>query len=457
MKDFVRNHSVFPAGFDFQLCYFVSLSLYFLERGISPVKAKVTEPESWKRVIDIEVPHEDLDKLFEEKLHSVKKDMKLPGFRPGKVPFPLIKQRYGEAIRAEAIDELVQKSFREACTEKNIVPVSRGTVNDLKVEEGKPISFIVEAEVDPPVEIKGYEKLKVKAAPKNIKDDDVDDAVKNLQERFAEFRDAERVSKKGDYVRLEYQKVVIDGAERTDVKNPAYPVELGAEHRIKDFDKGLIGHTAGEVVGVAIKFPNGYADKDVAGKSGEFTIKITAVQEKVLPPVDSFLKKLGEFENEEALRTHLRRRLEEDELQRAKNEAYSEAIETLIEQNPFEVPHARIEHFIDYVIEEAQRERRQGEPAPTREEVDKRYHDVAIRTIKRQRIIDYIAAKEKIAATQEEVDGEIKRLAEQYQQPFDTLKQTLRQNGTTIRIRDDLREQKTLNFLVGERMAAPEK
>jgi trigger factor len=427
-----------------------------MKRG-SRVKAKVSEPESWKRVIEIELPHEDLDKVFNEKLNGVKKDLKLPGFRPGKVPFPLIKQRFGESIRAEAVDDLVQKAFKQACTEQNIMPISRGTVNDLKMEEGKPITFIVEAEVDPAIEIKGYDKLKVKASPKKIKDDDVEEAMKSLQDRFAEFRDAERPSKKGDYVRLEYQKVVIDGKERSDVKNPTYPVELGAEHRIKDFDKGLIGHAAGDVVEVAVKFPKDYAEKDAAGKSGEFTIKITAVQEKVVPPIDSFLKKLGDFENEEALRVHVRSRLEGDEQQRAKNEAYSQAVEALIEQNFFQVPPARIEHFIDYVLEEAARERRQGEAVPTREEVDKKYHEVAIRTIKRQRIIDYIATKEKIAATQEEVDAEIKRLAEQYNQPFDALKQTLRQNGTTMRIREDLREQKTLDFLIGERTVAAEK
>jgi trigger factor len=423
------------------------------------VKAKITEPESWKRVIEIELPHEDLDKLFNEKMSGVKKELSLPGFRPGKVPLPLIKQRFGEAIKGEAIDELVQKAFKEACTENNITPISRGKVtNELKIEEGKPLTFSVEAEVDPVIDIKGYEKLKVKATPKKIKDDEVDEALNNVQQRFAEFKDVDRPTKKGDYVKLEYLKVVIDGTERPDVKNPTYPVELGAEHRIKDFDKGLIGHSAGETVEVSIKFPKDYADKEVAGKGGEFTIKITSVQEKVLPEInDEFLKKLGNFADVEALRADLRKRIEEDEIQRAKNEAYAQAIEKLAEDNPFDVPPARIEHFIDYIMEEAQRERRQGEPLPAREEVEKKYHDVAIRTIKRQRIIDFIAAKEKISATQEEVDNEIKKLAEQYNQPFESLKQTLRQNGTTLRIREDLREQKTLNYLIGERGAVSEK
>jgi trigger factor len=197
-----------------------------------------------------------------------------------------------------------------------------------------------------------------------------------------------------------------------------------------------------------MKFPKDYTDKEVAGKSGEFTITIVAVQEKNIPPVASFLKQLGDFENEEALRADLRKRLEHDALEQAKSDAYGKAIDALVKDNPFEVPPSRIEAFFDYLMEQAGAERRPGEPLPTREEIANRYREVAVRTIKRQRIIDFIATKEKIAATQEEVDAEIRRLAERYKQPFETFKQTLRQNGTTLRIREDIREQKTLDSLV---------
>jgi trigger factor len=412
------------------------------------VKSKTAEIESWKRVLDIEVPHEEVERLFEEKLQKVRKNLALDGFRPGKVPMPLIRQRYGEAVRSDVIDDVVQKAFKDACADKKIVPVSKGVVKDLKADAGKPLTCSVETEVDPDIEIRGYDKRKVKAAPKKIKDGDVDDAVKDLQERFAEFKEAGRPSKKGDYARLEYQKVVIDGQERKDVKSPTYPVELGAEHRIKDFDTALVGHTAGETVVVSMKFPADYSDKTVAGKGGVFTIKIVAVQEKTLPPVASFLKQLGDFGNEEALRAELRKKLEQNAFEQAKNEAYTEAIDNIIKDNPFEVPPSRIEAFFDYLMERAASERRPGEPVPTREEISGRYRDTAVRSIKRQRIIDFISAKEKIAATQDEVDAEIKRLAERYNQPFDTLKQTLRQNGAILRIRDDLKEQKTLDFLI---------
>ena len=412
------------------------------------MKVTISEPQAWKRVMDIEVPEEELAGLFEEKLAKIKKDLTLDGFRAGRVPVALVKQRYGEAIRADAVEELIQKSFKAACDDHAILPISRGVVRDLKSEAGHPLTFTIEAEIDPAIEIEGYRKLKIKVAPKKIKDADIDAAIVDLLDRFAEYTAVDRPAKKGDYIRIEYQRVVIDGQERSDVKNPTYPVELGAEHRLKDFDKALIGHAAGEIVELSVKFPKDYAEKEAAGKQGEFIVKITGVQEKIVPEVASFLNKIGNFETEEALRVDLRARLEGDALEQAKNEAYGKAIDTLIENNPFDVPPARIETFFDYMMDEARKQVHQGEREPTRQEIDARYRDVAIRTIKRQRIVDFVADKEKIAATQEEVDTEIRRLADYYQQPFDTLKQSLRANGTTLRIRDEIREKKTLAFLV---------
>lgn len=421
------------------------------------MKIKVSEPETWKRVIDIEVPGEDVDKLCEEKLRSIKNKLRLPGFRPGKAPFPLIKQRYAEAVRAEAIEEMVQKSFKDACGEKQIDPVSKGEVRDLKAQAGGPLTFSIETEVDPPIEIRDYDRLNIWPTPRKATDDDINAAVRDLQERFAEFKDVERPAQNGDFVRIEYRKVVIDGQVRTDVTSPTHPVALGGEHRIKDFDQGLIGHGAGETVDISITFPENYSDAEVAGKTGEFSVAILAVQEKILPEVATFLNKLGDFANAEALREKLREQIEADYLRAAKNEAYSKAIDTLIRENSFDVPPTKIERFIDYLTEDAKKGQRPGDPIPTREAVDSHYREIAIRSIKRQRIIDYISNKEKITASQEEVDAEIMRLAASYKTSFDTLKQSLRQDGTTLRIREDIRQRKTLDFLIGELPGGAEK
>jgi trigger factor len=142
--------------------------------------------------------------------------------------------------------------------------------------------------------------------------------------------------------------------------------------------------------------------------------------------------------------------LEARELDKAKSEAYNKAIEQLIKDNPFDVPPSRVEGYIDYVLEETKKSAKEGETPPTREQIAERYREIGIKTIKRFMIINSIAIREKIRAMPEEVDEEIKRIAEQYSQPFDKVKDALRQNGTTNRIREDIRERKTLDYLIGE-------
>lgn len=415
------------------------------------MKAIVSEPESWKRVIDIEIPTEEVNAAFDEKLNKYRKDMKLPGFRPGKVPTTLIKQRFGESIKAEILDELVQKSFKDACEQNNINPVAPAKVSDLKNPGDAPLTISIETEVDPEIDITGYNSLKIKMSPKKIKDSDVDDALKNIRDRMAEYKDIDRPSQKGDFVKIEYLSVIVEGERKNDIRNPQYPVELGAEKQLKDFDKGLIGHAAGEIVDVSVKFPKDYAQEDVAGKTVEFQVKIVAVQEKILPEIDEeFLKKMGNFADEATFLAHLKTSLENEAVKRAKEEAHEQAISTLVDNNPFDVPPARIEQFIDYVYQDAVQQTPKGTPEPVREEFSEKYHELAIGAIRRRRIIDFIAKKENIKATQAEVDEEIQRLAEYYNSPFEQMKQVFRQNGTTNRFRDEIKERKTLDFLIGE-------
>jgi trigger factor len=328
--------------------------------------------------------------------------------------------------------------------------VSKSSISSLKGEEGTDISFIIETEVEPDIEIKGYEKLKIKASPRKIKDDDVEKTLNDLRERNAQFKEVNRSSEKGDFVTIEYEKVVVDGQERKDFKNPTYPIELG-KGKLKEFDKALIGRKAGDIFDVSLDFPIDFSESQIAGKEGRFLVKLSKVAEKTFPEFDAeFLNKLGGFKTIENLKEQVLKDLESQEKERAKNEAYNKAVDILIKDNPFEVPPSRIEGYIDHLLEEMSRYRRSSDPMPKREEVAEKYHDSAIRALKRFRIIDFIAEKERIKASQEEVDKEISAIAVSYNQPFDQVKRMFRQNGTTNRIREDIRERKTLDYLIGE-------
>ena len=414
------------------------------------MKVSVSEPKSFIRILEIEIPKEDVENEYGKKLAQYKRDVSLPGFRPGKTPLNLIRTRFGKSIYSQSVEDLVERSFEDACRQHSIFPISKGKLSNLKADEGAPVSFTIEFEIDPPVEIRGYKNLGIGADLKKIKDGDVEKAVEDLKERNAELKDVSRPAKKGDSVAIEYLKVVIDGVERKDFSNPKYPIELGGGE-IKDFDKGLIGHSSGEVVDIDIRFPRDFSTKDLAGKDASFSIKINAVKEKLIPELTGeFLKKLGDFASAEALAEAVRKDLEQQEKERAKNEAYNKAIEKLVDKNTFEVPEARVQGYLDHMAEEVMRYQRPGDTPPTREELDQKYRDTAVRGIKRYKIIDYVATQEKIKATQEEVDRQIQALAAAYKQPFEQLKQTMRANGTTNRIRSDIREQKTLDFLIGE-------
>jgi trigger factor len=339
------------------------------------LKVTISQPESWKRVLEIEVPKEDVNVIYNEKMTTYKKKLSLPGFRPGKVPLSLIKTRFGKGVFAETVEDLVQKNFEVACKEHNITPITKGSLSNLKGDEGADVSFTIETEIDPPIEITGYDKLKVTASPGKIKNEDVEKAIEELRERNARFNDIDRPAKKGDFVTVEYMKVIIDGEERKDFKNPEYPVEIG-KGQLKDFDKGLTGHCAGEIVEVSLKFPKDFSGEQLADKKGDFSVKITKVAEKILPELDAeLLKKLGDFTSIDGLNEQVRKDLEQQEAQRAKNEAYNSAIDTLIKKNPFDVPPSRVEDYIDHLMEEMARYRRVNEPVPQREEVAQKYRD----------------------------------------------------------------------------------
>jgi len=349
----------------------------------------------------------------------------------------------------------MQGAFKTACEEHKINPVSESKLTDMKGgEAGEALRFTIETEVDPPIEIKGYDKLKIKAKPAKVTDSTVDEAFDEFIDRYAEFDDVSRPAKKGDYLRIKYKSVAIDGVERPDLKdrNPEHPIELGGEGVFKEFDKGLAGKSAGDETEISVKFPKDYADAGVAGKVGVFNVEVLSVQEKRLPEVnEEFLKKIGDFPNADALKGEFRKNIEARELRKAKEAAQEEAIEELIKENPIQLAPATVDSLAKRLMDDyLNRQEPKTAEAGLSEEQQENFYGIAARMLKRMKIIDYVAEKEKIKAAQEEVDNEIMMMAQAYGQDFNALKQKFRQDGVTNRIRVDIRERKTLDFLIGE-------
>ena len=414
------------------------------------MKATVTEPKTWQRVIEVEIPAADVDAKYDEKLKKYKKEIKLPGFRPGKVPVKILNSRFGESIREESVDELMNSAYQDALKENKIVPVAEAKITDVKADDKEqPISFKLEVEVDPEIEIKDYKNLKIKLETKKVTDKDIDKAVEDIRERMAEFKAVERKSKKGDILTLEYSETSVDGEKKENFSPAPQKIELGT-CVLKEFDKELVGLGVDDAKEVAVKFPKDYRDSEIAGKSGEVKIVVKAVEEKVIPEMnEEFFKKLGDFKDLDALKVRIREDMEAGNLQSAKTVAYEKAIDKIIEKNDFEVPPARLEYYLEKIAEDESKYYPDGQK-PDMEDVKKRHTETGIKALKQYRIIDYIAKAEKIKAKQSAVDEKIKAIAEQYHQPFEEIKKVFRQNGTVIKIREEVKEEMTLDALIGE-------
>jgi trigger factor len=412
-------------------------------RKEAAVKATITEPTTTERVLEIEVERERLDKIFDQKVKKYSKEVRLNGFRPGSVPKDVIAKRFKDPINAESLEALIEEVLKEACKEHNIEPIAPGRIDKLENEQGKPIVVKAVLEVDPPVEVKDY-KLDIPVHGADISDEEVNAQVEGLRKRQADEVKVERAAALGDVVIAQYLSIRIGGEAKPLPPRPEFRMELGTSS-VPAMDRALIGAKAGEERIASFTFPADYPQPDFAGKDSEYQLKILDVMELKLPALDDEFAKKFNFESIELLRTRIREDLAKQSLQKAKEEAYEEAMRRLMETNSFEIPKARIQNYVRYKLEQEGHVHENDDHGHDHSDLEKE----AEFNIRRYRLLDEIAKKEKIKPTAEEVDARLKEMAEQYGTDFETLKASLRKSGKILDIREELKSEKTLDYVIG--------
>ena len=403
----------------------------------------VAERGATERELDLEIPGESLSTLLEAKIETYRKKINLPGFRPGKLPKDVVKKRFGASIRSEAIEELVDTSIRQALTDKKILPVAPGSVSSLDAPENGPIKLKYLFEVDPVIELKDYKGLGISIEKTSVSDADVAARILEIQNQTAEVTKPERPSQTADLVTARYNKILVDGVEMP-APVPVFQAELGKG--IPAVDAALTGVTVGQHLSIDFTFPADYADATQAGKAARYEVTVEGVFERKVPEAtDEWASKLGPFANLSELRERIQKDLLENVEQKAKQKAHDDAVDVVLSRNPFSVPKARVEHFVNW-----QRDRmmRQGQQVPELAELMQIFGIEAEKQLRRQRAIEWIAEKEAIKATTEEVDARIKEMAEQAGISADDAREELRKSGRLMEVRESIRLEKTLDWLV---------
>jgi len=293
-----------------------------------------------ERRMRVELPIAPIEQQVDSRLKVVGRTAKIKGFRPGKVPAKVVRQRYGQQVREEVLNEVLQKSYSEAVTQENLNPAG-GPKIETEDGNGKTFAFTATFEIMPEIKLKDLEKIKIEKPDVTIGDSDIDDMMLNLRKQKASWEEVDRKSVEGDRVVVDFvgklKGEVFPGGEGKE-----FSVVLGAGQMLPDFEKGLTGVKAGDETTFKVKFPKEYHSEDLAGKKADFEIKVYRVEGEVLPELnDEFAESFNVTEGGmKQFTADVRENMERESSQKAKNDLREQVMNALLESNPIDIPHA---------------------------------------------------------------------------------------------------------------------
>ncbi len=309
-----------------------------------------------ERRMRVELPAERVEKEIESRLKSVGRTAKIKGFRPGKIPAKVVRQRYGGQIRQEVLSELMQKSYSDAVVQENLNPAAGPKIEPEVREGNKGFAYVATFEVLPDITLKDLDKIEVTRPEVEIRDKDCDEMIHNLRKQKAVWSTVDRKSKKGDRVVVDFNGTLkgepVKGGEGKNVS-----VNLGEGRMLADFEKALVGVKADGELSFKVKFPKDYHEESLASKKIDFTAKVHRVEEEELAPLDDTLAELYEVKEGglAALRADVVSNMEREAEQRVLADVKEQALNGLVDANPIEIPNALKQQEIHALQHEAMR------------------------------------------------------------------------------------------------------
>lgn len=407
--------------------------------------------------LTIEVSAEELEKAIERAYHKNKGQISVPGFRKGKVPRQMIEKMYGkEVFYEDAANELIPQAYEAAYDECEEEIVSSPKIEVTQIEAGKPFVFTAEVALKPTVKLGKYKGVKVDKADVEVTEAEIDEALNKERENNARTISVEdRAVKDADMTVIDFEGFV-DGVAFEGGKGENYPLTIGSGAFIPGFEEQLVGAQIGEQTEVKVTFPEDYQAAELAGKAAVFQCCVKEIKEKELPELDDeFAAEVSEFDTLAEYKADVKSKLAEKKAADAKNAKEDAVIGAIVEDSDMEIPDAMIETQQRQMVDEfAQRIQMQGISLEqyfqftglSAEKLMEQVKPQAEKRIQSRLVLEAIVNAEKIEASEEEFEEEIKKMAEAYQMEVDKVKEVLGENETK-QIKKDLAIQKAVAFV----------
>jgi trigger factor len=379
-----------------------------------------------ERRMEILVPADEIDKVVDERLQKLSRQVRLKGFRPGKVPVKVVRQQFGQQVRQEVLGDVVQSSFNEAVKQEKLVPAGGPRIEPISTEQGADLKYRAVFEVIPQIQLKGLEGIDVTRPGAEVTPADVDAMIQNLREQRTTYSATDRPAQDADRVTVDFEGSMdgqlFEGGQGQDV-----PVVVGAGRMLADFEAGLRGARAGEEKTIELTFPPTYGAKALAGKQASFRLIIKKVEQPELPEVDDvFCRAYGVEEGGvERLREEVTENMRRELGDAIRSRVKKQIMDGLLAANPLELPKI----LVDAQVRELQGEagRRMGVKEASQLPAASNFVDAARRRVALVLLVREIIQQEKMMLDQAKVQARFQELADQFPDAAQAL-QTYRSN-----------------------------
>jgi len=376
-----------------------------------------------ERRMTIEVPAEEVESQVRSRLQEAAKTFNMKGFRKGKVPVKVIKNRFGEGVRQEVVGEVISQSWVEAVTKENVKPAGQPSIEPKNLEEGQNLEFIATFEVYPEIELKDFSAVTIEKKQAEILDTDIDKMIKTLREQRKTHKEVDRKSQEGDQVNVDFVGT-LDGEKFDGGEAKGTNLILGSKRMIPGFEEGLVGVSSGDNLTLPLTFPEDYQNKELAGKKVEFAITVNNVSEPTLPELDDeFFASFDVAEGGlEAFRTEVRANMTRELKNANRNNIKNQVIEGLLEIHDVDAPKALVANEINGLRQQAMQQFGGGKNIDPSMLPDDLFAEQAKRRVILSLVMSEIVSKNDLKPDADTVRGLIEEMAESYEKPEDVIK-----------------------------------
>ncbi len=418
------------------------------------------------RSVEVEAPAADVDRAFRQVIKKYARMARIPGFRAGKVPESLIRSRFAKDLRQEVLDSLVAERFRSALEQDTLQPVSQPQISELQLSEGQPLRFKASFEVLPEITVDGYDSLTVERPDTAVTTEEFDAEISNVLDHHAVVEPVEedRPLADGDWAEITYKGQIKTSAEADqtaaapeagtpelpDIKGEDFLLEVGGKNTLPAFSDALRGSDVGQELTFEVDYPAHFGDARLAGKTVSYDVTIKSLKRKTYPERDEdFAKQLGPYESWQDFEDKLRERVAGRKKEALETQARDKMLEDLIARYAFPVPETFVQQQIDARLERGLRAlAQQGMSSEAMRQLDfarlrDAQRDQAVNEVKASLILDRIADIEGIQVTDEDLERELLMLSLQAREPVETLRKRLSEDGSLVRLREQMRREKT--------------